>query len=65
MSARAGESWVNALVTFVVPLDDVTVASSPLEKQQAAGRALERFVELLPDELSEHVGVVYWEDAHA
>jgi hypothetical protein len=59
---RVTDKWVNAVVTFTVPLDDVTVESDRYEKQAAVGRVIERLIDALPDDLAQHIATGGWED---
>jgi hypothetical protein len=56
------DRWVNANITLLVVLDDVTVDSDPYEKQEAVANAMERVLDALPPELGEHCGFGTWED---
>ena len=55
--------WVNACITIVVPLDDVSVNDSNYAKMEATIRVHERLIEALPPEYAEHVSSGRWEDA--
>jgi hypothetical protein len=51
---------VNAIIELVVPLDGVTVGSSPHEKALALDRVLERITDAFPD----WAGASRWEDSN-
>ena len=54
--------WVNAVITVVIPLDDVQVTHSKYAKQAAAARAADGLADLLPPDFGEYVLSGRWED---
>ena len=59
------DSWVNAVIELVIPLNDVKVESDPYDKQEAVGRAVERIIDALPPDLQEHVASGRYENVRS
>jgi hypothetical protein len=58
------DGWVNAVIEFTVPLDDVSVDDSDEAKQDAVGGVMDRLLDELPqDLLGRCVSAGHWEDA--
>jgi hypothetical protein len=55
------EGWVNAVITIVVPLDDVTVDDGKYAKQDAASAVVARLMDAMPTDLMPTYSAT-WED---